>query len=63
MLRVVFATEWTGGPIFSVVSGLADGLTEQAIVAAAKKIKFIPAMKDGNPVSMWMQLEYNFNLH
>ena len=45
-----------------VISGLPDGLTERA-VEAAKKIKFIPAMKDGKPVSMWMQLEYNFNLY
>lgn len=45
-----------------VVSGLSDGLTERAI-AAAKKIKFIPAIKDGKYVSMWIQLEYNFNLY
>ena len=44
-----------------VVSGLPYGLTEQAI-QAARKIKFTPAMKEGKPVSMWMQLEYNFNL-
>lgn len=43
-----------------VVSGLPYGLTEQAI-ASARKIKFTPAMKDGKPVSMWMQLEYNFD--
>jgi TonB family protein len=43
-----------------VVSGLPYGLTDQAI-KAAKGIKFIPATKDGQPVSMWMQLEYNFN--
>jgi TonB family protein len=43
-----------------VVSGLPDGLTEQAI-ETAKKIKFTPAMKDGKPVSMWMQLEFNFS--
>ena len=30
-------------------------------IDAAKKIKFVPAMKDGKPVSMWMQLEYNFS--
>ena len=45
-----------------VVSGLPFGLTERAI-DAARKIKFIPAMKDGRYVSMWMQLEYNFNLY
>ena len=45
-----------------VVSDLPDGLTEQAI-AAAKQIKFIPAAKGDKFVSMWMQLEYNFNLY
>jgi len=45
-----------------VVSGLPDGLTERA-VESAKKIRFVPAMKDGQPVSMWMELQYNFNLY
>jgi TonB family protein len=45
-----------------VVQGLPDGLTERAIVAA-RKIKFIPATREGKYVSMWMQLEYNFNLY
>jgi len=45
-----------------VISELPDGLTERA-VEAAKKIKFIPATKDGHPVSMWMELQYNFNLY
>ena len=44
-----------------VISGLPYGLTERA-VKAAKKIRFIPATKDGHPVSMWMELEYNFTL-
>ena len=43
-------------------SGLPHGLTEKAI-DAARKIKFIPAVKDGQFVSMWIQLEYNFNLY
>lgn len=43
------------------ISGLPYGLTEQAI-AAARKIKFEPAMKDGRAVSQHIQLEYNFNL-
>lgn len=38
------------------------GLTEQAI-KAARQITFIPAMKNGKPVSMSIQLEYNFNLY
>ena len=36
--------------------------TEKAI-AAARKIRFIPAMRNGRPVSVHMQLEYNFNLY
>lgn len=44
-----------------VIAGLSYGLTESA-VEAAKKIKFTPATKDGKRVSMWLQLEYNFNL-
>jgi len=46
----------------NAVSGLPNGLTERAI-AAAKQIKFTPAMKDCHPVSMWMELQYNFNLY
>jgi TonB family protein len=61
VLKVVFSASGSVENI-SVVSGLPDGLTESAI-DAARKIRFIPAKKDGVPVSMWMQLEYNFNLY
>ena len=44
-----------------VLVGLPKGLTERAI-EAAKQIQFVPAMRDGKPVSMWIQLEYYFNL-
>jgi hypothetical protein len=37
-------------------------LTERAI-AAARQIQFLPAVKDGQLVSVAMQLEYNFNLY
>lgn len=43
------------------VSGLPYGLTEAAI-AAARKIKFEPAKKDGRAVSQFIQIEYNFSL-
>ena len=46
----------------TVLRDLPAGLTERAITAA-RKIRFIPAMKDGQFVSMWIQLEYNFNLY
>jgi TonB family protein len=58
ILRVVFTSKGTVDNI-RVMRELPNGLTERAI-EAAKKIKFIPATKDGRPVSMWMQLEYNF---
>lgn len=61
VLRAVFSSSGSVTNI-STIRGLPDGLTERAI-AAAKQIKFTPAMKDGHPVSMWMQLEYNFNLY
>jgi hypothetical protein len=38
------------------------GLTEKAI-AAARQIRFQPATRGGQPVSVYMQLEYNFNLY
>jgi TonB family protein len=61
VLRAVFSA---GGTVTNIhaVSGLPDGLTERAI-AAAKNIRFVPASKDGHPVAMWMELQYNFNLY
>jgi TonB family protein len=61
VLKCVFASDGTVTNI-RVIQGLPHGLTEKAI-EAARKIKFIPATKDGKNVSMWMQLEYNFNLY
>ncbi|HEX3187301.1 MAG TPA: tetratricopeptide repeat protein [Pyrinomonadaceae bacterium] len=61
VLRCVFASDATVKYIL-IVQALPSGLTERAI-EAAKKIKFIPATRDGKPASMWMQLEYNFNLY
>jgi len=61
VLKVVFSST---GKVTNIhtVTDLPFGLTERAI-EAARKIKFKPAIKDGHPVSMWIQLEYNFNLH
>ncbi len=61
ILRCIFTSKGTVTNI-QVIQGLPKGLTEVAI-EAAKKIKFIPATKDGKPVSMWMQLEYTFDNH
>jgi TonB family protein len=61
VLRAVFSSD---GQItrIAILSRLPHGLTNQAL-DAARKIKFIPAEKDGQPVSMTVQLEYNFNLY
>ncbi len=61
ILKCVFAADGTITNI-RTERGLPRGLTERAI-AAARQIKFIPAMKDGKFVSQWMTLEYNFNLY
>lgn len=61
VLQCVFAADGTVKHIL-VVQALPNGLTERSI-AAAKQIKFIPATLNGTPVSLWMQLEYNFNLY
>lgn len=61
VLRVVFSRS---GEVTNIraINPLPFGLTERAI-AAARLIRFRPAMKDGRPVNVSMQLEYNFNLY
>ncbi|HKP36795.1 MAG TPA: TonB family protein [Pyrinomonadaceae bacterium] len=61
VMRAVFASDGKVKHIL-VLTSLPYGLTEAA-VEASRRIKFIPATKDGKPVSMWMQLEYNFSLY
>ena len=61
VLRVVFSRS---GEVTNIraVQSLPFGLTERAI-AAARLIRFRPATRDGRPVNVYMQLEYNFNLY
>jgi TonB family protein len=61
VLRVVFSRS---GQVTNIraVHSLPFGLTERAI-AAARQIRFIPALKGNQAVSVYMQLEYNFNLY
>ena len=61
VLRAIFAEDGKVRSILPVVR-LPYGLTASAI-RAAREIRFIPATKDGRSVSMWVQLEYNFNLY
>jgi TonB family protein len=58
ILKAVFSAEGKVTDV-NVVKGLPDGLTETAI-QAAKKIKFNPAVKSTKPISINVQLEYNF---
>lgn len=60
ILNVVFGAD---GHIYNIqiIRGLPQGLTETAI-EAAKKIKFRPAIKNGTPVNVRMQVVYEFNL-
>lgn len=61
VLRAIFAFDGKVRAI-RVVSGLPHGLSLRA-VESARKIKFIPAMLNGQPVSQYIQIEYNFNLY
>lgn len=59
VLRCIFTSKGTVNYIY-VIRGVPGGLTERAM-EAARRIKFTPATKDGKPVSMWMELQYNFH--
>lgn len=61
ILSVVFSRN---GQVTNIraVQTLCCGLTEKAI-ASARQIRFVPAVRNGQTVSTYMQLEYNFNLY
>jgi len=61
VLRGVFASTGNFTNV-RVLRELPNGLTERAIEAASN-IRFIPATKEGRYVSMYIQLEYNFNVY
>ena len=44
------------------INPLPNGLTESAI-RVARQMRFFPAEVDGQPVSQWVMLEYNFNIY
>lgn len=61
VLRCVFGADGKVQHIL-IVQSLTHGLTE-ASIGALRKIKFNPAILDGRPVPVFMQLEYNYNLY
>jgi TonB family protein len=60
LLRMIFAADETVKHI-QIVAGLPYGLTERSM-QAAQQIKFKPAKKDGKPVSVWVEVEYRFEI-
>ncbi|MET0622763.1 MAG: energy transducer TonB [Pyrinomonadaceae bacterium] len=60
-LRAVLAADGTVRHVL-VLEGLPHGMTEEC-VAAARAIRFTPAVKNGRPASQFVVLEYNFNTH
>lgn len=60
-LRVAFLSNGGIGNV-GVVSALSHGLTEQAI-AAAKKISFIPAKKNGKTYNVTKAVQYSFSIY
>jgi hypothetical protein len=61
LLTAALAAGGTVRHVF-VVKGMPEGLSEKC-VAAAERIKFTPAVKNGRPVSQLIVLEYNFNTY
>ena len=61
VLRVTFSANGSIGSI-AVISGLGNGLTEQAI-AAAKGIRFEPAKRGGVAYSVTKPVEYSFTIY
>jgi TonB family protein len=57
-LRLVLSSHGQVTNIY-VIKAMPHGLTERAI-EAARRIKFDPATKNGQPVSQWITIEYNF---
>ena len=60
-LRVVFSADGKIGQV-TPANKLPDGLTEQAI-AAAREIKFEPAMKNGIPQTVTKLVQYSFFIY
>jgi len=61
VLNVIFFADGQIGSV-RVVRGLPYGLTAQTIIAA-EKIRFQPALKEGQPVSVRGNLEFSFSLY
>lgn len=60
-LMVGFSADGTVSHVL-VIRPLSHGLSEQA-VRAARRIKFVPATRDGKPISVVKSVEYSFSIY
>ena len=60
-LRVVLGADG-GVSHIDVLESLPEGLTERAM-EAAERMRFVPAQRDGRPVSQWATVEYVFTIY
>jgi TonB family protein len=61
ILKVTFLANGGIGTV-SVVKELPNGLTEQAVYAA-NRLSFLPARRDGVPITVIKQVEYSFSVY
>ena len=61
VLRALFASDGTVKHV--LVVRRVEPRFDQACIEAARKVRFEPAIKDGHPVSMILQLEYTRNFY
>ncbi len=61
VLRITFFADGTVGE-FRVIKALPLGLS-QAAIDAAERIKFIPAQREGKPITVRKLLAYNFTIY
>jgi TonB family protein len=61
VIRAIFSADGEVKNLY-LLEALPFGLTTNCM-QAARRIKFAPATRDGRPVSMYIQFEYNFNLY
>ena len=61
ILRIQFLANGKLGTI-QVVKGLPLGASKKA-VEAAERIQFLPAIKNGSPVTVYKQVEFSFSIY
>jgi hypothetical protein len=55
--------QYKRGETDAAIKSLRAAMKKESAIKAARKIKFIPATKDGSPVSRYVTIDYNFNIY